>query len=79
METKHIRSEFDRKALDVLKAVVPGQENKLIDTGTGLKRVWTSYAKEKDGIVITTVIRNGETVAKFVYDYESNEEKAFLY
>jgi len=74
--SKKINSEFDRSVIQVLKVLVPGQIMKL-DDGEG--KHWESKSIDMDGMAITSIIRNGEPVAKVVYDYETGKEETFLY
>jgi hypothetical protein len=73
---KKINYEFGRKAIDLLCRLVPTQMMKLED---GEGHTWTSECKDVEGCAITIVQRDGETVARHVYDYETSEYKLFLY
>lgn len=71
-----ISSEFDRKAVELLKCIVPGQVMRL-DDGEGGE--WVSASMDQENLAITKVERNGIIVARIVYDYETGEEKSFIY
>lgn len=76
MKTKKINSEFDKRVIEVLRCVVPSQSMRLIGAEG---EQWESVANEKDNLAITTIKKDGEEVAKIIYDYNSGEEKEFIY
>ena len=76
IKNEKIKSEFDRMAVNVLKQLVPGQKMRL-DAIEG--KVWESVCVDSEGMALTTIKRNDEVVAKIVYDYETGQEREFLY
>ena len=69
-------SEFDKKAIAVLKCIVPHQTMKLTDVD-GI--VWESTAKDIDTTAVTTITKNGKVIAEIIYNYESNKETETLF
>ena len=76
MKIRKITSQFDKLVIEVLKCIVPDQHMTLNDCDGS---VWSSSAISKNEVAITTIVRNDKVVAKIVYDYESGEEKEFIY
>lgn len=80
--TKHIKSEFDRKVIDVLKHLVPDQRMRLVETTRGFETTWTAFCKDKEGLSVVEIFRskgandclNMELVAKVIYDYDTGKE-----
>lgn len=84
MDEKKISSEFEKKVVDVLSAVVEGQSMKLYDTES---RVWESRCVCAEDLLVTTITQTRddgkgghkvETMAKIVFDHDTMEEKRFL-
>ncbi len=65
-------SEFNRNVLAVLGCIVPDQKMTLTD-GEGHK--WNSYCKQIGNIAVTIIEKDGFSVQKIFYDYDSDEEK----
>jgi len=77
MNTKKINSTFDHKVIEVLGALVPDQKMSLNDA-EGNKWV-SSCVNVNDAVAMITIKRNDDIVASIVYDYETGEEKSFIY
>lgn len=70
---KIIKSEFDKKIVEVLRNTVPGQKMELNEDTTGHNVKWTSMAKEIKGKSVVQVFKDEKLAATDVYDYESGE------
>lgn len=77
METrKKVTSEFGRNVIKVLKCIVADQYMTLRD---GESHFWESKAMAEGDLTITTITKDKDVVAKYIYNHETSEEVEFLY